>query len=74
MNIPSFDEFLATLTDEDMEKIKSQVNVEKNTEDLNAKTNFDMMSAISHNSAKFCIAATFTLLRLYHDWLAKVLQ
>ncbi len=73
MNIPSFDEFLATLTDKDMEEIISKVSVEKIVKDLNPKTNLDTISAISMNSANFCIAAMFTLLRHYHDWLMKVL-
>lgn len=73
MNIPSFDEFLATLTDEDMEKILSQTNPAKFAQDPESITNLDKMSAISMNSANFCIAAMFTLLRHYHDWLMKVL-
>lgn len=73
MNIPSFDEFLATLTDEDIEKIVSQTNPAKLAQDLESKTNLDTMSAISINSANFCIAAMFTLLRHYHNWLTKVL-
>lgn len=74
MNIPSFDEFLATLTDDDKEEILSKASIEDVMKNLNPKTNLDMMSAISLHSAEFCIAVTFTLLRRYHDWLTKFLQ
>lgn len=72
MEVPSFDDFLATLTDEDMKTIISQAN-EKSKEIAKAETNFDTMSAISENSANFCIVAMFTLLRRYHEWLMSVL-
>lgn len=75
MSIPSFDEFLATLSPDEMKEILSKVNEGKFKEYLSPNASrLDEMSAISLASSNICISLTFILLRRYHEWLTKFLQ
>ena len=76
MQLPSFDEFLSTLSEDDYKKFSSintyhiiQLKDPPNCEDLSAALN-QMTGYILKGSTKFSVE----MLRTYHNWLSEKLE
>lgn len=72
MNIPDFNEFLETLTEEKLDSMCNYRKPVKLTLDENGSILLSSLPSIVNEITNHCEHFSFELLRAYHEWLTQI--